>query len=100
MPEIAKKFVAILMTMTLILIPLGSAALAQDHFRVEDRSAEMMFVDIFLARPLGMVATILGSALFVVSLPFSAAGGNTREVYQKMVVEPARYTFLRPVGDI
>jgi len=48
---------------------------------------------------LGIVATVFGCAVFVVSLPFSALGGNTKQAVQKLVKEPAAFTFVRPLGE-
>jgi hypothetical protein len=35
--------------------------------------------DLLVARPLGVLATVAGTAIYVVSLPFSLAGGNAGE---------------------
>jgi hypothetical protein len=35
-----------------------------------------------------------------VSLPFSAMGGNTKTAFNKMVADPAAFTFKRPLGDL
>jgi hypothetical protein len=67
---------------------------------LEERSGGAMVVDALLLRPLGIVATVVGAAVCVVSLPFSAAAGNTDEACQKLVKEPAGYTFQRPLGEI
>ncbi|MGH8502888.1 MAG: hypothetical protein ACREVE_10565 [Gammaproteobacteria bacterium] len=64
-----------------------------------ERSAGAMAVDVLAVRPLGFVATVLGTGLFVVSLPFSALGGNMDEAAQNLVVKPARFTFVRPLGE-
>jgi hypothetical protein len=64
-----------------------------------DRSAGAMVVDALAVRPLGMAATLLGSAVFIISLPFSALGGNVDEAAQSLVVTPARFTFVRPLGE-
>lgn len=58
-----------------------------------------MAMDLVLARPGGLVATVAGTAIFVVSLPFSALGGNTGEAFDSLVATPATYTFRRPLGD-
>jgi len=55
-------------------------------------------VDLVVVRPLWFVATVLGTAAFIVSLPFTIVGGNTGEAGQKLVVAPAKYTFTRPLG--
>lgn len=62
-------------------------------------SAAAMGVDVLVIRPLGLVATVAGAGLFVVSLPFSALGRNTDEAAGQLVGAPAKYTFARPLGD-
>ena len=65
----------------------------------KDNSAEMMAVDLIAARPIGLVATVGGALVFLVSWPFSALGGNSDEAWQTLVVSPATYTFKRPLGE-
>jgi hypothetical protein len=55
--------------------------------------------DVALARPGCLLATILGSAVFVVALPFAAASGSVKETADTLVVAPAKATFTRPLGD-
>jgi hypothetical protein len=54
--------------------------------------------DVLVARPFGMVLTLVGSALFVVSLPFTALGGNVKQAADTLVVGPAKETFVRCLG--
>jgi hypothetical protein len=61
-------------------------------------SSEAMTVDLFLARPLGLVATLCGTVVFVVSSPFSALGGNSGQAWDTLVINPTEYTFRRPLG--
>jgi len=58
-----------------------------------------MTVDAILGRPLGLAATAVGTALFIVALPFAALGGNVKPVAQTLVVDPFKFTFTRPLGD-
>lgn len=67
--------------------------------QVHQRSAGAMAVDAVAIRPLGIVATVIGTGLFVVSLPFSALGGNVGEAADALVVAPAKFTFTRPLGE-
>ncbi len=75
---------------------MGAGMYEEQH---NQRSAGAMAVDVIAVRPLGFVATVLGTGLFVVSLPFSALGGNVDEAAENLVVGPARFTFVRPLGD-
>lgn len=62
-------------------------------------NAESIISDTLVCRPLGLVATGVGSALFVVASPWAVASGNTPVVAEKLVYEPARFTFTRPLGS-
>lgn len=56
--------------------------------------------DILIARPLGLAATVAGTALFLVALPFEAMSGDLKEPAGMLIEDPARYTFLRPLGEV
>jgi hypothetical protein len=55
--------------------------------------------DFLICRPLGMAATIIGTTLFVISLPLSALGSNVGQTAKILVTDPARFTFSRPLGN-
>ncbi|WP_083851724.1 hypothetical protein [Alcanivorax hongdengensis] len=57
-----------------------------------------MIADTVLVRPVMFGATIVGAALYTVSLPFSLLGRNAAEAGNVLVVTPARSTFLRCLG--
>lgn len=62
-------------------------------------SAGAMAFDLVVIRPLSLVATLLGSGLFLLQLPLDLIQGTPPvDPAQKLVVEPARYTFDRPLG--
>ena len=84
----------------LILVPLGSTAMAQTPVQAPKPSAESMSIDLIVLRPLGIVSLVAGTAIFVVSLPFSALGGNVGQAGEKLVKDPAKFTFGRKLGDI
>jgi hypothetical protein len=64
----------------------------------EPATAGTMLADTVLVRPLTLVGTAVGVVAFVVTLPFSALGGNVGDAGRILVVEPAKYTFVRPLG--
>ena len=64
----------------------------------EEPSAVAMAGDLVLARPLLLGTTVVGTVLYVVSLPFSLAGGNAKEAGKTLVVGPALATFVRCLG--
>lgn len=62
-------------------------------------SSGAMAADVVLLRPLGFAGTILGTALFVAGLPFEAISGDISGPAKRLVVQPAKYTFTRPLGE-
>ena len=64
----------------------------------ENPSALAMTGDLLVVRPVMFTMTVVGSALWLVSLPFSAAGGNVKQAGQTLVVTPATHTFFRCLG--
>jgi hypothetical protein len=87
--------------MALIIAPFGSACFAESYEeeRKRELSGGLMIADALLVRPLGVVATVGGTLMFIVSLPFSALGGNTGEAFDRLMADPATFTFTRPLGD-
>ncbi len=100
MGTVKKKSLVFLIAAVLLFTWAASPALAGEKQYVtgEDRNAASMIFDLVLLRPLGLAATVIGTAFFIVSLPVSVLGGNTGEAAKKLVVEPAKYTFSRPLG--
>ncbi len=57
-----------------------------------------MILDGLVVRPISLVATVAGAVVYVITLPFSALGGNVDEAAEKLVVRPAAHTFSRCLG--
>lgn len=79
---------------TLLLIPSVSFAKNID----DSPSAGAMVVDAVVARPVLLLFTIAGTGLYLVTLPFSLAGGNADEAAEQLVIGPAKSTFVRCLG--
>ena len=60
--------------------------------------AYAMIGDLLIARPLLIAGTVIGTGVFIVTLPFSLLGGNVGEAGQALVVEPAKAAFVRCLG--
>ena len=56
-------------------------------------------IDLAVVRPGCFVATVGGSALFVLALPFAAMSHSVKKTAHTLVAVPAKATFTRPVGD-
>jgi len=67
--------------------------------RADDDKTLPSIIDVGLVRPGCLAATIGGSALFVLALPFSAMSKSVKKSAHALVVYPAKATFTRPVGE-
>ena len=57
-----------------------------------------MVGDLLVARPIGAVMTVGGTAVWLVSLPFTLLAGHAAEAAETLVVGPAESTFVRCLG--
>ena len=55
--------------------------------------------DVALVRPGCFVTTVLGSAVFIVALPIAVISRSVKQTADTLVVQPAKATFTRPIGD-
>ncbi|SDS01817.1 MULTISPECIES: multidrug transporter [Pseudomonas] len=68
------------------------------RYTIQNPPAYAMLGDLLIARPLLVVATVIGAGAFVVSLPFTALGGGVGDAGQALVVDPAKAAFVRCLG--
>lgn len=94
-----RSFLGVLLVAAGLVVAQPVAAAGAADYEPAPPSAAAMAVDLLLVRPLGLVATVVGTGLFVASLPFSLLGMNTDEAFVRLVGQPAEFTFLRPLGD-
>ena len=62
-------------------------------------NAMSMIADFVVCRPIGILATLGGSALYILSYPFTYLGKNTEDAKRTFIEYPFHYTFRRPLGD-
>ncbi|WP_245888821.1 hypothetical protein [Halomonas denitrificans] len=96
MKRLGKRMIVGLLAMGLLLGSLPSMAVGNDE-RIRP-SGGAMIADAVIARPLLAVATLGGTAVFLVSLPFSALGGNVDAAAETLIKTPAEATFRRCLG--
>ena len=93
-----KRLTVLITAIALIAVPC-TTAFAAGMQPDKEVVAGQMAGDALVARPLGLCATVIGGAIFVVSLPFSALGGNTKPAYDHLLADPFKFTFDRPLGE-
>ncbi len=55
--------------------------------------------DVLVVRPVSLAATVIGTAVFIVSLPFSIPSSSVGSTARTLVSDPFNYTFTRPIGN-
>ena len=96
--KLISYFMAFLLALGSLSIATSASAGETYDFNSRPSGGDML-LDMVFIRPLMLVGTVVGAASFVVTLPFSALGGNVGEAGETLVMEPARYTFVRPRGE-
>ena len=101
MKRLNRKLVTYLLTFVISMSHMSIVSARMDFYgEAEEPTAGEMLADTVLVRVPMFVATVVGVVTFVVTLPFSALGGNVDEAGKTLVLDPAEYTFLRPLGDL
>jgi hypothetical protein len=86
----------------LLLTPLCILALCFTHVIPASAGTDTgaaIAADVLVVRPVSLAATIIGTAIFVVSLPIAVVSGSTERAAEALVARPARATFTLPLGD-
>jgi len=96
MKQLGKSTMFAMLALVMLLASLPAAAQGE---RVEAQpSGGAMIADAVVARPLLAVATVGGAAIFLVSLPFTALGGNVDVAAETLIKTPAEAAFRRCLG--
>jgi len=108
-----KKIFLLLLTLSLVTGSLYSTGWAGDKFRKDDPVAQgWSAIDLLVARPFGVAAAIVGTGIFVASLPFilpvdiisRASGSSTptsavNDAAKMFMLEPLKFSFVREFPD-
>jgi hypothetical protein len=95
---IRRRAISLLVAALTLTLPAGLAG-AEDGQPTPEVTAGATAVDLLVARPGGLAATVLGTVIFVVGLPFTLINGSTEQAAQQLIGDPASYTFARPLGQ-
>lgn len=60
---------------------------------------EWNMLDLFIARPMGVAAGIVGTVLFIASLPFTVPTGSVDKAAKMLISEPFSFSFKREFPD-
>jgi hypothetical protein len=87
----------LLTTICVLAVGLGSVASSAAG---ENGGPMETAADALVVRPACLVATVVGSAVFVVALPAALLSKSVKKTADTLVVKPANATFTRPLGDM
>jgi len=97
-----KKFHKLVLTLMTALL-FAAATFNTQAFAQKEKdppAAEVMAVDLLVLKPLGFVTTVLGCVLYTVSLPLTMwSKERMNKTAERFIIEPATYTFVRPLGE-
>ncbi len=88
--------ISVLLTLAMFSFP-ATAEEATRHTRVEDPSITRMAAELFV-RPVMLVGTVVSTALFVVTLPFTVLSDDVGTAADTLVTGPFKTTFMRCLG--
>jgi len=95
-----RKGLLLLLAASLIMGSLYSGVWAWDERSNDDPVvAEWNMMDLLFARPLGVAAGIIGTGIFVVSLPFTIPTGSVNGAAEMFIIEPFKFSFTRKYND-
>jgi hypothetical protein len=99
MNGILKRMLILMTAAALVAVPCTTCLAQGLGLEKDDDLVAGKMASEVVVRPLGFAATVIGGAIFVVTLPFSALGGNTKPAYDYLLADPFKFTFARPLGE-
>lgn len=96
--RIAKSFAMSVLLFQLMLPTQAMADSISRQKQLNEPGPAEMVLDGIVVRPIMLGLTVLGTAVFIVTSPFSLLGGNLGDAADELVVKPAKMTFIRCLG--
>jgi len=95
-----KRGLSFFLILSFLVFGFYSEGLSWERWTKDDPiTDEWIVMDILLARPLGIVAGIVGSGLFVLSLPFSIPTQSVGKMSEILIERPFKFSFKRELPD-
>jgi hypothetical protein len=95
-----KKIFILLLAVSLMMGCFSSPGWAEDKWTKEDPVGQgWSMMDVVFARPFGVATAIAGTAIFIVSLPFTIPAGGVKEAADVLIVKPFQFSFTREFPD-
>jgi hypothetical protein len=90
-----KKLLAVLVISVVVSVAFSLEGWAQ----TKNTGDDLPLADLFIARPLAAAAGIVGTGLFIVSLPFTIPTKSVDTAAKMLIRDPFAFSFSRPFPD-
>jgi hypothetical protein len=95
-----KKIFLSFLALSLVMGCLSSTGWAGERWAKDDPAGQgWSAMDLMFARPLGVATGIVGTAIFIVSLPFTIPSGGVKESADLFISKPFKFSFAREFPD-
>ena len=91
----SRNLIMLFLISSLLIGSLPTVGWAQDDSLQERQN----LMDLFVARPLGVAAGIMGTGFFILSLPFTVPTMSTDKAAQMFIADPFKFSFVREFPD-
>jgi hypothetical protein len=92
-----KKSLVMLLTLILVCAAFSLEGWAQS--RTSTTEDELNLLDLLIARPAGVGAGIVGTGIFIVTLPFTIPTKSVNKASKMLISAPFHFSFSRPFPD-
>jgi hypothetical protein len=92
-----KKSLVMLLTLILVCATFSLEGWAQS--RTSTTEDELNLLDLLIARPAGVGAGIVGTGIFIVTLPFTIPTKSVNKASKMLISDPFHFSFSRPFPD-
>jgi hypothetical protein len=88
-----------------ILVSIVSCSTVSHSQKVEEAQPGFVMLDVLLYRPVGLIATVIGTGVYIGISPLTVLASipEPHDAFVKtgkiLILSPANYTFVRPLGD-
>jgi hypothetical protein len=96
----AKRLISVWVGIILVVCVSAMPLSAADPTEPGEPSPDEVAADLLFIRPVALCSIGVGSVIFVAFLPFTIPTGNFSLAGKKLVLEPIKYTFLKPLGEL
>jgi len=93
------------LTSLFILVSIVSCSTVPNSRKVEEEQPGFVMMDVLVYRPIGLIATVIGTGVYIGISPLTALASipEPHDAFVKtskiLILSPANYTFVRPLGD-